>query len=178
MSFAISNNQEAIQKDFLRRATYDTVEFFNLRGLCVWAKIVKTWDGDTSTLVFFVNNKPMKFRCRLRGVDCAEKTSDDVYERRHAQRAIRRFEEWHRDELVFVRCHGWDKYHRVLVDVFQSPDSTDSFNDLLLGEGLAYAYDGGKRRSFRDWALSRFYADYQSDPGPVDHIQDDEILRL
>lgn len=176
MSFEISNNQEDIQKDFLRKTTYNSVDFFNLRGLRVWAKVVKTWDGDTSTMVFFVNNKPMKFRCRLSSVDCAEKTSDDVYERRHAQRAVRRFEEWHQDELVFIECNGWDKYHRVLVDVYRAPEDESSFNELMLGEGLAYPYEGGTRRPFRQWALLRFYSGNDVSPSKIDNIQDDEVL--
>lgn len=166
-----------IQKDFLKSVEYDNINFFSLNGLNVWAKVVKVYDGDTVTLVFFVNDKPFKFRCRLNGIDCAEKKSEDEAEVIHANRAIERLNEMIDNDLIYVKCKRFDKYGRVLVDLFDCDDSEFSFNDLLIGEGLAYHYKGNKRTPFREWALPRFYEgiDEPVSNNVIDNINDSEI---
>src|SRR3990172_2541044 len=148
------------EKAFLRQTDYQSVDFFHLNGYAAWAKIASTDDGDTSTLIFFLNGKPVKFRCRLADIDCAEKKSKDPAEVRHAEKAMEEFKylaSRSTDGLVYAKFHRFDKYGRLLVSLYNSPDDPYSFNDIMVGGGLAYEYNGGTRRAFREWALPRFW---------------------
>lgn len=140
------------ENDFLRKISYDDVDFFHLRGYECWAKIVKIYDGDTCTAVLFLNGKPMKFRVRLAGIDTAEKKSEDAMEIDWANKAIDRLNELIGDGLIYLKCHRWDKYGRLLGSLYHDDQSDEmSFNQILLNEDLAYEYHGGTRKGFRDW---------------------------
>ena len=174
----IVNNQEQIENDFLSKVTYSDVDFFHLKGIQKWAKVVRMYDADSPTLIFFINGRPHKWRCRLARIDTAEKTSKDPAEVEHSLKAIERLKELVNDKLIWVKIGRMDKYHRPLVELFSCPDSDQCFNDILVGEGFAYNYDGGKRRPFREWSLERFSAGVEpvTDLKPVDNIQDGEII--
>ena len=118
----IVNNQLELEKEFLEKVTYDDVDYFHLKGLQKWAKVVKTYDSDTATLVFFLNGRPQKWRCRFSKIDTAEKTSDDPAEVEHALKALDRLNELiGESRMVWVKIHRMDKYHRPLIEMFSSP---------------------------------------------------------
>ena len=54
--------------------------------------------------------------------------------------------------FVWVECFDFDKYGRVLANVYKEPDSM-SLSDLLLNCKLAYAYDGGKKA--KNWIINK-----------------------
>lgn len=167
-----------LQNNYLKTVKYADVGFFSLNGYKTWAKVVKVYDGDTITCVFFVNDKPFKFRCRFSNLDCAEKTSLDPAEVIYANKTIDRLNCLIGNDLVYLNCNRFDKYGRVLVDVFKNPKDKFSFNQILLGEGLAYNYGGGLRKKFREWALPKFYEGFeQVETLPVDNINDSEVLK-
>jgi endonuclease YncB( thermonuclease family) len=47
--------------------------------------------------------------------------------------------------LVWLKCHKFDKYGRVLADIYRSSEHGVSFSQILLAEGLAKEYHGGKK---------------------------------
>jgi endonuclease YncB( thermonuclease family) len=50
--------------------------------------------------------------------------------------------------LVKIICHDFDKYGRLLVEIFSMDKNNEehiSFNNILINDGLAKAYDGGKK---------------------------------
>ena len=47
-------------------------------------------------------------------------------------------------KLVTVKCLEFDKYGRVLVELYNG-DSEKSFNDILVEKNLAVKYDGGHK---------------------------------
>ena len=49
--------------------------------------------------------------------------------------------------IVFVKCYRFDKYGRLLADVYIDYNSINckSISEILLSEGLAYEYDGGTK---------------------------------
>lgn len=188
---ATPENQES-EMDFLKRINYSDVDFFHLRGYNNWAKVVKVYDGDTITVVMFLNQMPFKFRVRLSDIDTAEKKSKDEMEVKWANRAITRINELIKEnKLVYLDCQKWDKYGRLLAQVYESKekyledqnnqDCQLSINQKLQDEGLAYKYDGGERQKFRDWAPWAAWLekpDYKEDPNttPIDNIGDSEPL--
>lgn len=175
-----------LEQDFLNRVQYKDVDFFHLNGLECWAKVVKIYDADTIHCVFFINGKAFKFKVRLAMVDTAEKKSEDPAERAWAMKGIKRLEELIGGKLIFLRCHRWDKYGRLLGTLFHSeedaaPESgAKSLNQKLIDEGLAYEYHGRRRDDFRDWAPWAAWLDYpdyrpSSKRKPVDQIGDEEV---
>lgn len=171
-----------LENQFLEKVEYDDVDFFHLKGYECWAKVVKVYDGDTCTVVFFLNNKPFKFKLRLAGIDTAEKTSDDEMEVAWAEKAIDRLNELiGNDCLVYLKCRGWDKYGRLLGELKKKPEDQETFNQILLKEDLAYEYTGRTRQEFRKWApwiswLDDPYYESPEDKKPVDNIQDSEVI--
>lgn len=148
-------NKKDIQLEFLRNCKYDTVGFFSLNGWQGHAKVVKLYDGDTMTVVIFVNDKPFKFRIRLAGIDTAEKTSKNSKEVEWAEQAIQWAADFIDNDLIYIKCHRMDKYGRVLATVFKDERCAYSLNNVLLGAGLAYEYNGGSRKPFEEWALGK-----------------------
>jgi len=48
--------------------------------------------------------------------------------------------------IVFVKCYEFDKYGRLLADVYINYEPLDkSISEILINEKLAYLYDGGKK---------------------------------
>lgn len=143
------------EMQFLKSCSYSSANPFSLNGYKTWAKVVKVYDGDTFTVIFYFMGKPFRFKIRLADIDTAEKTSNDPNERRYSQLAIEKCKEYisATNEIVYIECHCFDKYGRVLATIKQDPNEADnpSLNNLLLESGLAYRYNGGKKLGFKEW---------------------------
>ena len=48
-------------------------------------------------------------------------------------------------KIITVKCSEWDKYGRLLVELYNVNDNTKSFNDILVEKQLAVKYDGGAK---------------------------------
>lgn len=176
----LSDNRLQLENEFLQRVEYKDVDFFHLNGYECWAKVVKIYDADTIHCVFFINGKAFKFKIRLSGIDTAEKKSKDPAEIVWANKATKRLESLIGYRLVFIRCHRWDKYGRLLADIYQDDTRTICLNQVLLEENLAYVYEGTKRKSFREWAPPEALIGFEStnikQQQEIDRINDSEVL--
>jgi endonuclease YncB( thermonuclease family) len=47
--------------------------------------------------------------------------------------------------LVYIKCKDFDKYGRLLGDVYKTDEDDISFSEILMEEKLAYFYDGKKK---------------------------------
>ena len=45
-----------------------------------------------------------------------------------------------KDQLVYVKCFEFDKYGRLLADIFINQDDTESVNKMMINNGHGYAY--------------------------------------
>lgn len=144
-------SEEQLQNDFLKNVKYNDVPFFNLNGYKTLAKCVKIYDGDTGTFVFYLYDNPYKFRIRLAGIDTAEIKSDDTNELELGLKAKNRLKELIGDRLVYLECLKYDKYGRILANVYDNENKENLYNKILVDEKLAYNYDGGKRKNFSEW---------------------------
>lgn len=139
-----------------------TTPFFTLNGLKTYARVCSVYDGDTITVVMDINGSFLKFKCRLMGIDTCEIKSKNAANKELAVKARNRLielitkgkrvedakkkdvemileEEVH---LIWVHCLEFDKYGRTIIECYASPDSTTSFNQMLVDERLAYKYEG------------------------------------
>lgn len=170
-----------LEIDFLEKVKYENIDFFHLNGMECWAKVVKIYDADTVHCVFFINQKAYKFKIRLAEIDTAEKKSDDPAEKAWAYQGIKRLTDLVDGKIIYLKCHKWDKYGRLLGELYRDDLSEKSFNRILIDEGFGYEYHGGHREEFRDWAPWAAWLDYpdwrpSGKKKPIDNIGDNEVF--
>lgn len=144
----------------------------SLQGMATWCRVIDIYDGDTLTILLPFHNIVNKFSVRLNGIDTCEIKSTTEANKAIAVFARNRLVELIigssigstnqltisqstrkdirnilKDDVyvMWVECGGMDKYGRVLVDLYQSPEKRESVSSILLRENLAYIYKGKKK---------------------------------
>ena len=116
-------------------------------------KVDRVIDGDTIDanidLGFDVS---VKKRIRFMGINTPESRTRDAEEKVRGLAAKKRVEELLEDaETITVKSHGLGKFGRCLGEIMldmvdgQEKLTLESLNQLLINEGHAVAYHGGKR---------------------------------
>ena len=115
------------------------------------AKLIRVVDGDTcDALIDLGFDTWVKKRIRFKGVDTWESRTGNLEEKKKglAAKAYTKDLLENSDEGKFVlKSYGVGKYGRVLADLFVKGHEI-SVNDLLIENGHAYEYDGGKKKIF------------------------------
>ena len=127
--------------------------------------LVKVLDGDTIDCFIDLGfDLKIKKRIRYMGIDTWESRTRDLDEKKKGLAAKARNKELLEAGVFKIVSHGTGKFGRVLGEVFVSPDavghevaegvdrSSDglvSINDILINEGHAYEYSGGKKKDFK-----------------------------
>ena len=115
------------------------------------AKLDRVVDGDTCDAMIDLGfNTWVKKRIRFKGVDTWECRTRDLDEKKKglaAKAFTKNLLENSDDGKFALRSHGVGKYGRVLGELFVKGE-TKSLNELLLENGHAYAYEGGKKKVF------------------------------
>jgi len=170
-----TNETTEIENQNLIESTYDTPEH-SLNNLFIEGKVVNVYDGDTVHIVFSLNNKLVKYNCRLLGIDspeiCPRSIPDKAKREMEIASAIKSrnylislvtggieppyelnkktIKEFcgKSQKLVFVKCHNFDKYGRLLVEIFLNKSDTNSVNKLMVAGKYAVEYDGGTKKEF------------------------------
>lgn len=149
----------------------NTIELFSLNGQILDGKVVDIYDADTCKIVFFINNNFVKFNCRLSGIDTPELRPKKINinyekEKKLGFMARNRLIQLCSNEgccninsslskkdkisllrenknIMKVKCGKFDKYGRLLVELF---NNNNSLNSLLVSEKYALEYDGGTKK--------------------------------
>ena len=118
---------------------------------CIYnARLIKGVDGDTADawidLGFSIS---VKKRIRFVNVDTWESRTRDLEEKKKGLEAkAYTLEMLSRNDGKFkVKSHGVGKYGRLLGEIFIEGEEK-SLNELLIENGHAYEYDGGKKKVF------------------------------
>ena len=157
----------------LQQLTYDTVDNFTLGTAKRLAKVLDVYDADTIKIAILIGDTPAKFiTMRLTGIVTPERNAKGDrnrvgLERTCAYRARARLlflltkqasfadgkktysNQDVRDacskstRLIQIEPNGFDKYGRVLGRAYL--DDEQCINEVLLAEGYAKEYDGGRR---------------------------------
>lgn len=135
----------------------DQVPKFSFSGMDFWCRVVKIYDGDTITGIIKYNGLFYKISIRLDGIDTCEKNSKNPVLKSKAKQARDRLIELCKFNLeeccmIIISCKGFDKYGRVLADLYKDDDNKTTFQSILLQERLAYQY-GGDRKMLEDEQL-------------------------
>jgi micrococcal nuclease len=114
------------------------------------ARLIRGVDGDTADAWIDCGfNIQIKKRIRFVGVDTWESRTRDLDEKKLGLKAKKYTKEMleRNDGKFTVKSHGVGKYGRLLGEIFIEGEEK-SLNDLLLENGHAYEYSGGKKKVF------------------------------
>ena len=135
-------------------------------------ELIKVLDGDTIDCYIDLGfNLKVKKRVRYMGIDTWESRTRDKEEKVKGLAAKARNKELLEQGVFKLKSFGTGKFGRVLGEIFVSPEfvgdsinesinnpdsnidlSSDgwvSVNDILIEEGHAYDYHGGKKKDFK-----------------------------
>ena len=114
-------------------------------------KLVRVVDGDTADAMIDLGfDTWVKKRIRFYGVDCWESRTRDLEEKKKglaAKEFVKKLLENSDEGKFLLKSHGVGKYGRVLGELFVKGNE-QSVNQLLIENGHAYEYDGGKKKVF------------------------------
>lgn len=125
------------------------------------ARVVDIVDGDTIYVVFKVFDRFYKFNTRILGIDTCEKHGENMrfglqakefsYEfftgmsglsRKQVKQILEK-----KESIVTLECDGFDKYGRLLANVFYKDRS---IAEELKSHHLAYSYKGKKKLTMEE----------------------------
>lgn len=108
----------------------------------IWARVVDVYDGDTVTLAMVERGRVVRRRCRCLGYDSPEMRGPDKERAIQARDVLKTLLP---SRAFRVQVTGIDKYGRLLIDLRTGGRRV---SDIMIERGMAYAYDGGKKRAF------------------------------
>lgn len=119
--------------------------FFTFDGIECEAKCVSVYDGDTVNLVFNFLGEVKQHRIRLNNIDTPEIRTKNKEEKVLGVKARNFLKDKILNKIVTVKCGKHDKYGRILADIFLDGEN---INNLMIKEGHACEYSGGKKKKF------------------------------
>jgi len=162
-----TQTQNIYHEKELEQNSFDDLKVFSFDGIITKCKIVDVYDGDTITIVLFLNDRPIKLKFRMLGYDSPEiKPSKTLANR-----------ELHKDAAVFVRDKLkerilnkvlWvsfveeEKYGRAMGKLYEvSNTSPNAFsgneiciNTWMIDNKYGKVYNGGRKEEFTTKDLS------------------------
>ena len=112
------------------------------------ARLIRGVDGDTADAWIDCGfNISVKKRIRFVNVDTWESRTRNLEEKKLGLKAKKYTKEMleRNDGKFTVKSHGVGKYGRLLGEIFIDGEDK-SLNDLLIENGHAYEYHGGKKK--------------------------------
>ena len=112
--------------------------------------LIRVLDGDTIDCYIDLGfDLKIKKRIRYMGIDTWESRTRDKEEKVKGLAAKARNKELLEAGTFKIISHGTGKFGRVLGEVFvETENGLKSVNQILINEGHAYEYDGGKKKKF------------------------------
>jgi len=117
-----------------------------------FGKVTSVYDGDTVTMDVLVwKNQTVEAKLRLKGIDTPEMRGKCQAEKDLAIKARDFLRELVLDKLTILRAIPYEgkadgKYGRIIGTLLTPTNK--NINQMLVDEGLARPYDGGKREGW------------------------------
>jgi len=132
----------------------DKVKAFSLKGKELEAKIVAVYDGDTCKACFPVFNEMFKWTMRLNRIDTPELKTKNVLESSFGYEVRDKIREKILNKVVKLKCGEFDKYGRLLAEVYINGES---INQFLIDNKYAFEYDGGTKKLWEQYLKDSGY---------------------
>lgn len=140
---------------FLEDSKYNTkTEKFSLNGYKTFGKCVHVYDGDTVHIILRLPNSDAccKWIVRMMGIDTPEMKSKNAVEKQKAKEAQAFLAKLILNKIIYVECLDFDKYGRLLGNLYLGMNEPKSLNQVMIDNGFAKAYDGGHKKGWDDLA--------------------------
>ena len=121
---------------------------FSLKDKTFDAKIVYIYDGDTMHCVFKVFGDYYRWNCRIFGVDTPEIRTKNEGEKKKGIEVRDILRTRLQDKILTIKCYDFDKYGRLLIDVYM--DDGGLLSQWLIQNNYGYAYYGGTKKAVND----------------------------
>ena len=137
---------------------------FSFNGVNGMSRIVDITDGDTIKAIINFKDDYYKIIVRLNNIDtcetkskCEENKNLGINAKKRLYNLITNKTIETNDKklikkelndncyLIYLKCYDFDKYGRVLGDIYKNENDNISFSSILINEKLAYIY-GGKTK--------------------------------
>lgn len=149
-------------KDLLKN-DFTNLDYFSFDGIITKCKVVNVYDGDTVTIVFYMNDTPIKTKFRLLGYDAPEiKPRKSIeYHDLHVK-AGKKVRDCLKDKILgklfWVKFTKEDKYGRALGNLYEINNKSQknmsggelSINDWIITNRMGKKYDGGTKKKFTE----------------------------
>ena len=99
-------------------------------------------------LIFHFHGHDYKWTCRLNGIDTPEIRTSNTEEKKFGFKVRDIVREKILNKKFNILCYSFDKYGRLLVDLYLN--EKDTLNDWLINNKYAFSYDGGKKQSWTE----------------------------
>ena len=126
---------------------------FSLKGLTKLCKVASVYDGDTCNVVFDHNGVINRWNVRMNGYDTPEMrpskklpNRDEIKKKAIESRDFLKSLVFNDHQLVYIKCGEFDKYGRLLGDLFINENDDESVNSLMIKNGHGYEYHGGTKK--------------------------------
>nr|QDY52382.1 staphylococcal nuclease homologue [Mimiviridae sp. ChoanoV1] len=127
---------------------------FSLQGLTKICKVVDIYDGDTCRVVFNHNGCINKWNIRMNGYDSPEMRPSRNLENRdeikkkalESKNFLKSLVANSPEQLVYLKCGGFDKYGRLLGELYVNLDDEKSANQQMIDNNYGYVYHGGTKK--------------------------------
>tara|TARA_B100001027_G_C16208199_1_gene303855 strand:- start:133 stop:573 length:441 start_codon:yes stop_codon:yes gene_type:complete len=138
--------------DILKNCDRKTKKF-SLEGQTKLCKVVSVYDGDTCNVVFDHNGVINRWNVRMNGYDTPEMrpskklpNRDEIKQKAILSRDFLKSLIFNNEQLVYLKCGKFDKYGRLLGDIYINEDDEESVNSLMIKTGHGYEYHGGTKK--------------------------------
>ena len=137
---------------------------FSFNGINGMSRVVDITDGDTIKAIINFKDSYYKIIVRLNNIDTCETKSKCEENKNLGIEAKKRLYNLITNKtidtndkkqikqelnnncyLIYLKCYDFDKYGRVLGDIYYNDTDDTSFSSILIKEKLAYVY-GGKNK--------------------------------
>ena len=124
---------------------------FSLKDSFKMCKIVDVYDGDTVRGVFENNGVYNKWTIRMFGYDSPEiRPSRKLKNRDEIKRKAKESRDYLKSKIlgktIFLHCLDFDKYGRVLGNIYSDEFGQKSINDHMIEMNYGYPYFGGTKK--------------------------------
>ena len=127
----------------------DKTTLFTLNERLVKGKCVDVYDGDTIKLVLsipFDEDKLYKWNCRINRVDTPELRTKNKKEKEFGYEVRNKLREKILNKILDVKCLEFDKYGRLLVELYT--EDQECISDWLIHNNFAFEYHGGTKQKW------------------------------
>ena len=148
LSILTSVKSNPLHDDELMTKTKDNTHYMTFKDQTFQAKIVYVYDGDTVHVVFKVFGTYYRWNCRICGVDTPEIRTKNKEEKEKGIKVRDELRTRLQDKIVTIKCYEFDKYGRLLIDVYM--DDGGLLSQWLIKNQYGYAYHGGTKKVVND----------------------------